>query len=348
MPMDTSRDNPAGNKIGPGITDDQLRQAVEKSGYPLQSVVGDVLRASFSVQDEWCYVDRDSKELRAIDIRAEMRLHEWTPQPRVRPQLTVLVECKQSQLPFVFFLSEPATAHLEHPKVFGLKQSSVVVSSDDDPSTWTCGIIHALDLQAEAFQTVPDCCTSFSKAVRKGSEIELSGTEAYSGLMLPIIKALEHLDQSEAPPSTAWYFDAHLSVGLGVLDAPMVGVRVENSQTTMTLVPWVRALRHEYSLEAERWDRNRVWIVDIVHREFLATYLNTHLVPFAKTFAERVLRHTEEIATGEGFASGMGKDSWENLEARLKPRGLKSTVKRTNAIGRNLARLVRRKGKRNN
>ena len=207
-----------------------------------------------------------------------------------------------------------------------------------------CRIIEALDLQAAAFQTTPDCCTSFSKVVRKGPGVELSGTEAYSGLILPIIKALEHLDQSVEPSATARYFDAHLSVGLGVLDAPMVGVRAENGHTKMTLVPWVRVLRHEYSQKAERLDRNRVWIVDLVHKEFLATYVNTHLVPFAKTFAERVLRHTEEIATGKAFATGMGKNSWDNLEARLRPRGLKATVKRTNAT---FARLVRRKGKRN-
>src|SRR5438046_3002634 len=101
--MDKSSNNPPSNDIGPGVSAEQIANAVDRSGYPLQTVVGQALRQNFHVREERSYVDRDTKELRSIDIRAEMRLHEWTPQPRVRPQLTVLIECKQSQLPYIFF-----------------------------------------------------------------------------------------------------------------------------------------------------------------------------------------------------------------------------------------------------
>jgi hypothetical protein len=71
------------NQLGAGLNEPQVLAAVEKSGYPLQTIVGDILRSDFDVQQEWCYVDRDSKELRAIDIHARRRLHDWEsgPQP---------------------------------------------------------------------------------------------------------------------------------------------------------------------------------------------------------------------------------------------------------------------------
>src|SRR5665647_858773 len=120
--MNQATDNPAANQLGPGLTDDQVRIAVERSGYPLQTIVGNLLRSKpyfkgeeFRVQDEWCFVDRDTQELRTIDLFAELRLHDWDPQPRVRPQLNLLIECKQSLLPYVFFQTNAAPRLFDFP-----------------------------------------------------------------------------------------------------------------------------------------------------------------------------------------------------------------------------------------
>lgn len=338
--------NPPSNQLGPGLNTDQVRNAVDKSGYPLQTVVSTMLRRSFGVQEEWSYLDRDSGELRSTDIRAAQPLFEWRePQPRVRPQLTLLVECKQSQLPYLFFESEPPRSLLDHPRIVGLHKSTIQVSTDDDASTWTFTIIHALGLQEHAFQTTPVFCNTFSKCVRKGSELELSGAAAYGGLVLPLIKALEHLGTAEAPPATAWYFDGHLSIGLGVLDAPMIVARANPTATELELIPWVRVLRHEYSKEGDHLERDRLWAIDVVHRDYLETYLTVHLAPFAKEFATRVLAHPTEVATGQAFAAGMGADSWTAVEERLKPRQFDASIKRTRAVGRNILRLLSWKDK---
>lgn len=324
---------------------DQLRAAVEKSGYPLQTEIGRLLRRSFFTQDEWCYVDRDSGELRTIDIRADVQLYQEGSQPRVRPQLTLLIECKQSQLPYVFFESTSPEGMFDHPKITGLQNPTIRISSDDDPSTWTFTIIHALDLHKNAFQIAPICCNTFSKAARKGADLELSGTEAYSGLILPLIKALGHLSIAEAPPKTAWYFDAHLAVGIGVLDAPMIVARKQPSGTSLDLAPWVRVLRHEYSADGKLGERDQMWAIDVVHRDYLDEYLTLHLIPFAKDFATTVLAHTTEIATGEAFAAGMGANCLDGIESRLKPARLTAVVKRTKAVGQNLMKAMKSQAK---
>jgi hypothetical protein len=344
--MDQSAANPMTNQLGPGVSEDLVRHSVERSGYPLQAVAANLLRKRFWVQEEWCYVDRDSEDLRSIDLRAQVGLHELDPQPRVRPQLTLIVECKQSQLPYVFFQSKSSYGLLDYPNVFGLPSSSIMIFSDDDPSTWSLSIPTALGLDHHEFVSSPAFCNTFSKCVRKGPELELSGTEVYGGLILPLIKALDHLSKAEAPTDTAWYFDAHLSIAVGVLDAPMVVARLQDGCTKLELVPWVRVVRHEATGEEQQVPRDRLWSVDIVHVDFLPTYLDAHLIPFAEEFSRRVLRHTTEIATGQAFVPKMGMNCWDDIESRMEPRQLVHKFKRTQGMGKSLSSYLLSRGKR--
>lgn len=342
--MDSAANNPNSNQIGQGLSEAQIRTAVERSGYPLQTTVAEILYPNFHVQEEWCYVDKDTRELRSIDILAGQSLYPPDPELRVRPQVDLLIECKQSQLPYVFFSSRSSPALIEFPVVAGLRSDIIEITSDDDPSTWSFGVIFALDLSNDPFQREPTYCNTFSKCVRKGADIELSGIDPYIGLVLPLIKGLQHFEVAEQPVQTAWYFDAHLVVGLGVLDAPMIAATTGNSGAALSFVPWVRVLRHEYLEEAKKWKRNRLWAIDVVHKDFLAKYLTAHVLPFAHRFSEKALRHATELATGQGFASGMGADSWDNIESRLKPRSTTARLARTRAIGRNVLRLFLRRG----
>ena len=197
--MNQGPNNPTANQLGAGISEDQIRGAVEKSGYPLQTIVGDLLRfkpvaddANFQVQEEWSYLDRDTKELRTVDLLAELRLHDWELQPRVRPHLSLLIECKQSSLPYIFFETSRTPLLIDFPTIAGLREDKIVLTSDDDPSSWTYTVPYALDLDEDPFQSALRTCHTLSKCVRKGSDVELSGSDAYNGLILPLVKALQH------------------------------------------------------------------------------------------------------------------------------------------------------------
>jgi hypothetical protein len=325
--MNQSSDNPSTNVLGPGIDEMQVKSAIEQSGYPLQSHVADALRTtkapngqSFHVSEEWSYVDRDTGDLRSIDLHGTARLHTWNPQPRIRPTLNLLIECKHSQLPFIFFMGRGKAAFSDYPSLAGLKRDKVVIKTDDDPSSWTLPVILALGLRDDIFYTQPPFCHTFSKCVRRGSEIELSGSEAYNGLVLPLVKAVQHFKRSRSPADTAFYFDCGLTLGVGVVEAPMIAGVVENGITQLIAQPWVRVIRHEHHQDAERFERDQYCVVDVVHKDFFATYLTASLLPFAQRFAERVLRHPTELATGEGFVAGMGSNPWSDIESRLTPR----------------------------
>jgi hypothetical protein len=340
--MDASPQNPIANQIAHGVTEQQITTAVERSGYPLQIIVAEILRPHFEyIQQEWPYVDRDQKELRSIDVYAQQHLHEWDPQPRVRPTLSVLIECKQSQLPYIFFPSTSGRFGAGvFPRIVGLRKKLIQLTTDDDLSTYSLPVPMVLNLARDPFCSAPSYCNTLSKCVRKGAEIELSGTDAYFHLILPLIKAAQHFEVAEHPVDTAWYFDARMVLAVGVLDAPMITATTTNNTTSLTLLPWVRVQRHEYSEEAETRNKNQVWTVDIVHKEFLKSFVTDHLLPFARGFAESTLRHQTELATGNGFASGMGANSWGNLEARLEPRPRLSRFSRTLEMGKQIFRLM--------
>jgi hypothetical protein len=77
------------------------------SGYHLQTVVARQLSGSGVVTEEWSYRDRISGEPRPLDVFAHRRLKAGSVKCDI--SLNLLIECKKSDLPYIFF--EAATAH---------------------------------------------------------------------------------------------------------------------------------------------------------------------------------------------------------------------------------------------
>jgi hypothetical protein len=309
------------NILGPGITEQQILEAVRKSGYPLQTVIASSLRLDFQVQEEWSFLDSDTGALRTLDIWASRRMFDLhnENQPFVRPTLDLLIECKQSDLPYVFFVSATRPWLREFPYFAGLAHDRIVVTTDDDPSTYTETILSALSLAEHPFiRNAAEPCMTFSKCVRKGDKIELSGTEAFQSTVLPLLKALRYFKKQERPPSTARYFDCHIPLAIAVIDAPMIAARIQNDTSSLTLTPWVRVVRYEAVHPAPLHDRIQTFGIDVVHKSFFERYLQQHAIPFAQEFTPLALKHHLELSTGKGFVPGMNAD-WMSIESRLRP-----------------------------
>jgi hypothetical protein len=260
--------------------------------------------------------------LRTLDIWASRHLYDiYGEQPYVRPHLDLLIECKQSDLPFVFFISARRPWLRDFPYLAGLAQDTIVLTTDDDRSTYSESVLTVLSLHDHPFmRDSVEPCMSLSKCVRKGKEIELSGTDAYQNIVLPLVKALRYFKKQEQPPKTAVYFDCHVPLAIAVIDAPMIAARVQNNVNSISLTPWVRVVRHE-AVEAEHWsDRTQSFGVDVVHRSFFDTYLQQHAIPFAQQFAPLALKHHLVLAKGKGFAPGLGANCTTNIESRLRPK----------------------------
>jgi len=183
--MKHSLPNPTANRLGAGVTEADVLQAVTKSGYPLQTIVADYFRnRDFRVIEEWAYIDKETEHLRTIDVKSEKPLYDYLKEKRdlrVRPALVLLVECKQSQLPYIFFLSPRPIRVSRFPLFAGLRHREIAIKTDDDRSTFNVNILGALGLESHPFIFEhPEFCSSFSKCVRKGG-----GVRAFRQRVLP-------------------------------------------------------------------------------------------------------------------------------------------------------------------
>lgn len=308
--------NPRGNQLQGGVTESSLQAAIAKSGYPMQAAVVAAIEeaaeaqwsegreARVRVQEEWTYVDRDTDDVRAIDALADVHL--WTAhlarQPRIRPVLSLLVECKQSELPHVFF-TRADQYRPQFPTTTGFPHREVTLQTDDDVSSYTFDITNLWGLDGHEFITGPPVAVSLSKARRKGGHLEVSGEDTYKGLTLALLKAVDHLEKV-AGYARSHYTDGRLVVPVAVIRGPMIAV-LGDGQGDLEAVPWVRVQRYEPEVQPEHWRSHRLLAYDVVHEDFLPTYLAS-LHDYTDQFAKAVAEHQEVLLTGRGFATGLG------------------------------------------
>ena len=119
----------------------------------------------------------------------------------------------------------------------------------------------------------------------------------------------------------------------------MVTITVTETDNKLGYAPWVRIMRHRVADDGHLLS-DRFFFCDAVHKDFLAEYLEEHLLPFAEFFSQRVYAHEDEVTSGKAFASGLAHDSFDDLESRIRPRGFSMEVARYKLIAKRLFRFV--------
>src|SRR5262249_9342915 len=188
--MNKRGNNPPANQLPPAISEDSLIESIGQSGYPLQGLVAHALMPDFGVTEEWGYIDRDTHDHRALDVFASRRLFNDSSQ-RTLPALAMLIECKRTTHAHIFFQRITGGVIPEFPSVPGCPRGRTSVSwgtasQDAHPS-------RVLGLGDSPFLSPPEIgppvCASFTKAHRQGKTVEMSGTEPFNSLILPLVKA---------------------------------------------------------------------------------------------------------------------------------------------------------------
>lgn len=286
--MGPHSDNPPGNHLPEGVDEAALRAAVKTSGYPLQSVVAQEIASRFQVVEEWGYTDRTTQEHCTLDIYAFCPLGDSAGP--VRPRLHLLVECKRSGLPFVFFPPGVQRIPRDFPEVVGVGQFQLSVESnatrDTSPSTFFC----AAELP---FVTKPRLAVTFAKAQRKGKEFELSGDVPFNQVVLPLASATEQFREIFHRVNGT----PLIVLTICVVDAPMLIASGTPDEPSLAFEPWVRVVHQEAVQIVNHW-RQRNYTIDFVHREFMGQYIAEHAVPFANTLAMRIVQYQQRYPKG--------------------------------------------------
>jgi hypothetical protein len=303
--------NPDANRLPEGVTEQMLLEAVERSGYPLQTTVAAKLSQSFRVQQEWAYIDSESGVARAADVLADRELYKFTEHRLVRPHLVLIVECKRSDLPIVFFESPSAAVPPDFPRFAGLKESNIpIVFEKTMDGTYSTPIAELLSLGSTAFvrSQIPSSAACAGSA-RKGKGLELTGADIFQSVTHTLSKAARHFVRNSLPPTTAVYFDLYAVLCIAVFDAPMFVVKSQQTAPTVKPAPWVRLIRHEHDeAGSHRVERDRSIIIDAVHVEFLPELMSDYLDPLGETLGKNVKVCEKVLARGSGVAVGAWND----------------------------------------
>ena len=288
-----------------GFSVDQLTRAINTSGYPLQSKVADVIAQAstdrgsrFRVQEEWPYLDVRTGQLRAMDLLAQRIL--WDPESehdlKVRPFLTLVVECKRSSAPYVFFEARNALA-TRFPVIAGLRNDEMQV--DWMGRTQGRDILAVLSMHSHPFLAAPAVASvSFTKVVRKGDGAELTGSEPFLSLVEPMLSATTYLVKESRPSDGQHLVDASMVVPVAVVDAPMILATFDAGDLSLEDVDRVRVIRADVGSEPVHTGWAPATALDVVHFDHLADYLATDLFPFAELFGERCVRIHERLDEG--------------------------------------------------
>ncbi|MEX2227492.1 MAG: hypothetical protein WEB52_13700 [Dehalococcoidia bacterium] len=292
--------NPGENRLPEGMTEADLRDAVVRSGFPLQSRLANALRTStenFFVQDEYGYIDADlgAPTIRTIDLLVDLDLHPGSHGPEVHPELAMLIECKRSTLPFVFFAADEKLWIPNFPIIAGLPYPFFDLRTPEGHTPVRPA--QALRIDQHPFAGhVPANAYSFSRAARS-SKLELTGADAYQSVTLPLLKAADYFVTCERPNRPPYTLTIVLPVA--VLDAPMLVFQSTNDEERLFACPWVRVARHSPAAP-NVLHRSQLYAIDVVHYAFFDTYLYRHVLPFARHAADLTLQHQAELLAGRG------------------------------------------------
>lgn len=292
------------------ITDTEIREAIESSGYPLQMKVALVLAPVFDLIEEWSYVDRRTEELRTLDLVASRTLLE-AGQRRGSIGLRLLIECKQSKLPYVFFRGVTEPFLHDFPAIHGIRERNVslVQTATNTAASFPLPLVLGLPLEPFVAEGPPICAT-FSKVVEQGSSFGLSGEDPYKKVVLPLVSAYEHAFTQSRPENDLSLYPT-LTLAVCVIAGPMV---VHDAGTgAIASERWVRIVRHEAPERTSAVARaGRTYVFEIVHVDFLSTFISEKVKPFAETFAERA-RENYDILRRGGSVDDLRTWRWNDI-----------------------------------
>jgi hypothetical protein len=107
-----------------------------------------------------------------------------------------------------------------------------------------------------------------------------------------------------------------LTLGIAILDAPMLLADSRQRPHDLTLAPWVRVTRQEVVKDPHPSERKiRFFAFDMVHFSFFETFLDKHLLPFVDEYVARVKQMEQVIIRGTAAVPDFSSWRWSDLKS---------------------------------
>lgn len=300
-----------GLNLPPGIDAEKLLSAVIDSGYPLQTRAALAIANEFTVIEEWGFIDRMSDEHRALDLFAWRQLEPRAT--KLTPQLSLLMECKKSDLPVILFASAFQRVPQRFPVIAGFDRKFLQIRSGDRSRDVTPAEFFCLT----DFPFVCDgplLASSLARADRKGGGFAVTGDYPYRQLVLPLTSALNYFVDSRRPQRGTEWLSPTVVLCVAVVDAPLVVATGTSEEPILESTLWARVTRQEAAPATERWEPARNYLIDVVQIGFLQEYIAAHVLPFVEGVASRMASQPEITLAGLAEVPSLIAWSWDDLE----------------------------------
>ncbi|MDX3756259.1 hypothetical protein [Streptomyces sp. AK02-04a] len=280
-----------------------------------------------TIQEEWEYIDSETQQARSVDILVGASVSSFTLQDLKPSQvplfsyLNLVIECKQSDNPYIFFLRDsPPEDAPAFPEMLGPIKEKIEIfqrkeNGEISEQATILGVRDVLGFY-EFDYVLPALpyAVSLAKALRSKSKVEVTGEETYRALTYPLLKAVDHLKGTiESRTQTSWM--ERFVIAVAVVRAPMVGSTFSQSgEQRLISLPWVRVSRLEPTGNTinREGPTNSVRYYDVVHESYLDTYVDL-LAEALNGIAKRVMKHSSELRSGAGSSASLVQ-SYRSLE----------------------------------
>ena len=311
--MNQADGNPAANELPAGVSEEALRAAIERSGFPLQMLVGEKLRQmGWRLRRSGAFSTR-TPVTNAIDLLAD-----WHANQGQRVVSTHLSTSSSSasappsptcSLALLVLSSTVSRLRCRSPTRF---RGTHYGSSTAAP-VYNVSVLALLGL--DGVRSPHPRSVQLHSAAPCGRAVASLTSLAVRRIRDSCYRSRRRLsifDFRHKPTASFWHFTMRLGMRIAVIDAPLVCVATAaTGATSAELRPWTRLYRHE-NVEADHPSfRERMKMLDVVHSAFLETYLTEKnpalardLLPATRTEAFRCHRVGE---THSGWPRGRSR-----------------------------------------
>lgn len=283
----------------------EILAALTEAGWLLEQRAARVLTSKdLHPRSGWAYEDVDDPGVsRELDIWSFRRLLN-DEDARVSVTMRLLVECKQSSLPYVAIGQQlPDWRFKENPTQHVLPVRSLPVRKEG-PRTWSESAWEALGFRALAAEMGETTfrATQLTRLDRRGSGWTASNAGIFTSLVFPLAKALRasqkgitSRDYTPAPTRRDSYLDFALHFPVVLIGCPLYVVDASKEDPVVTQREWTTAMR-----ELKSKNIDGTFEIDIVTESAFPDYVDEK-IRFAEAVAAMVAVEPRKF-TGEAWS----------------------------------------------
>ncbi|MCD0488888.1 hypothetical protein LPB86_11660 [Pedobacter sp. MC2016-14] len=263
---------------------DEILNAVQASGYLFEQEIATIFEKNdYFVKTNVAFKDIDEEKSREIDVMAYKRIH-YDDENKISVGIRVLAECKNNTNPFVFICRDKNSYDNNYtPPNFVFPQVEYRIPIEGKANYFS--VVKAFNYYNLnihfPFHKKNTKAVQFCKIVRKGKDWLAMHEGIYDGLIIPIVKSLEHWKTHDSH-KTEWksytiYFP------LIVLNSEIYSIDSKQSPIKIDKVSNVSFIREIHSKTLKD-----TYLVDFVNKQGLEIFIKDHITNFVGEFIKAI------------------------------------------------------------